>query len=95
MMLFSWIGKLFLSSAEDAAGQVLKDEINKVHDDIATSIAPILSQIPADQREKMIPQLTDVAKQAAVAYAEAYLNAYIPKIAVTPVPPISTVTPGQ
>lgn len=80
MGIFSWIGKLFLGQAKDAAAAIIHDEIHKVHDEIADSIAPYLTQIPAEGRQQVLENITEVAKKAAVAYAEAYINAHLPPI---------------
>ena len=92
--LFFWIGHLFVSQAQDAAQTVVKDEINKVHDEIAASIAPYLAQIPKENQQAALQGITDVAKKAAVAYAEAYINSKIPAIPANPAIPTSSTPPA-
>ena len=94
MKLFSWIGKLFVGTANDAASQIVHDEIQKVHDEITQAVIPLLSQIPAGDRQKLLDDLVGVAKQAAVAYVEAYISSHAPQIVPT-TNPVSTDTPGQ
>lgn len=87
MNLFNFIGHLFLSQAENAGATLIQDESKKVqteidnaHDQIALAISPLVQQVPEADRQQLITNLTEVAKQAAVAYAEAYIDSKIPKV---------------
>jgi hypothetical protein len=82
--LFSgWVGRLFVGAALDVSHQVIKDEIDKVHDDISNAIVPILATVPeGPDKQKMMTEIVAVSKAAAVYYAEAYINTYI-----LPMPP--------
>ena len=72
-------GKLFAGQIKDITSQVLKDELDKVHNEVAREIAPLLKKIPAEDREKMMNDLVDITKQVAVAALEAYVNSQIHK----------------
>ena len=71
--------KLFVGQVKDITSEILKDEIDKVHDEVVKEIAPLLEKIPAEDREKMMNDLVDIAKQVAVAAVEAYINSQIHK----------------
>ncbi len=96
MGIFNWIGKLFVGEAKSAATTIVEDEIHKVHDEIALSIAPLLKEVPEDKQAEVLENITDIAKQAAVAYVEAYIGAHAPAVTlpynVTSTPPAPTPT---
>lgn len=102
MGAFHWIGRLFLGEAKDAASTIIQDEIHKVHDEIAGTLAPILAGVPQEKQQEILLLVTEYTKKAAVAYAEAAVDAYvkskipaaaIPALTPPPVPTAPSATP--
>lgn len=77
---FKWLGELFVKQAADGAQTVVRDEINKKHDEITAAVTPLLQSVPDDQKEHTIAKVVELAKNVGVAAAEAAIDSQTPKI---------------
>lgn len=71
---FKWVGSLFVHKAEEGAQQVVRDEINKKHDEITAAVTPLLQTVPEEHRDQTIANVVEIAKNVGVAAAEAAID---------------------